>query len=105
MWVGTERGGQREAEDTRVREGYCEGFGVVPGRAQMEIRRAAGRTRLVPAVLVHSVLSVLRVVAEVQEAALIEYPKAEHRGSPSIGAIHHLLLVAAVAHHDIKTAA
>lgn len=61
--------------------------------------------RLVPAVLVHSVLSVLRVVAEVQEAALIEYPKAEHRGSPSIGAIHHLLLVAAVAHHDIKTAA
>jgi hypothetical protein len=62
-----------------------EGFGVVLMDSDGNpVWRLAGRTWRVPAVLVHAILSVVRIVAEIQEATLIEYPKAKHRGSTGI---------------------
>lgn len=103
LWLWMERGGQHG--DKRGREGRSEGLWSCPGWGQMEIRRVAGQTWRVPAVLVHRVLSVLRLVAEIQEATLIEYPKAKHRGGAGVRTVDHLLPAVAVAHHDIETAA
>lgn len=47
--------------------------------------------------------SVLRVIAEIPEAASREYPEAKHRRSAGVRAITHLLLRTTVTHHDVRT--
>ena len=76
----------------------------------MAIRRLAGNRQRFTAKISAEVLwssehRVVWVIAEIPETASREYPKAKHGRSTGKCAIAHLLLAAAVAHHDVRTAA
>ena len=82
------------------------GAGRCSGCPQVEIRRMAGNWQVFTPEVSTEVLrtifySVLRVIAEILEAALREYPEAPHWRSVGVRAITHLLLAAAVTHHDL----
>ena len=76
----------------------------------MAIRRLAGNRQRFTAKISAEVLwssehRVVWVIAEIPETASREYPKAKHGRSTGKCTIAHLLLAAAVAHHDVRTAA
>lgn len=84
------------------------GAGHCSGCPQVEIRRMAGNWQVFTPEVSMEVLrtifySVLRVIAEIPEAASREYLEAQHWRSVGVRAITHLLLAAAVTHHDLRT--